>query len=146
MAKDLDVQSRRTATEPTAGGDAASESSDRVGYGQPPKHTQFRPGRSGNPSGRPKRRRSFKMDLTAALDAASASKSDRAKQQAIAENLVNDALARDPLAMKLMMPIALALDDDDSNREGELTAFEQKLIADFDNRDVSKTSKDGSAQ
>jgi hypothetical protein len=25
---------------------------DRVGYGKPPKHTRFRPGRSGNPRGR----------------------------------------------------------------------------------------------
>jgi hypothetical protein len=26
----------------------------RVGYGKPPRHTQFKPGQSGNPSGRPK--------------------------------------------------------------------------------------------
>lgn len=26
-----------------------------VGYGKPPKHTRFQPGRSGNPKGRPKR-------------------------------------------------------------------------------------------
>jgi len=28
--------------------------SDEVGYGHPPKHTRFKPGRSGNPRGRPK--------------------------------------------------------------------------------------------
>lgn len=27
---------------------------DPIGYGRPPKHTQFRPGQSGNPKGRPK--------------------------------------------------------------------------------------------
>jgi len=27
---------------------------DEVGYGHPPKHTRFKPGRSGNPRGRPK--------------------------------------------------------------------------------------------
>lgn len=26
---------------------------DEVGYGKPPKHTQFKPGHSGNPKGRP---------------------------------------------------------------------------------------------
>ncbi len=32
------------------------EADDRVGYGRPPRATQFKPGRSGNPSGRPRRK------------------------------------------------------------------------------------------
>jgi hypothetical protein len=32
---------------------ATSESSEKVGYGHPPKSTRFQPGRSGNPKGRP---------------------------------------------------------------------------------------------
>ncbi len=88
---------------------SADGKTDRVGYCHPPRHTQFRPGQSGNPSGRPKRRRSFKADIAAALDAASTAAGDRTKQQAIAENLVNDALARTPLAIKIVAPIALAL-------------------------------------
>ncbi len=34
-----------------------------VGYRKPPKHTQFSPGRSGNPKGRPKGAKSCKADL-----------------------------------------------------------------------------------
>ena len=34
-------------------------SQQRVGYGNPPLHSRWRPGQSGNPSGRPKGRRSF---------------------------------------------------------------------------------------
>lgn len=33
----------------------AGEDDDRVGYKRPPRHSQFKPGKSGNPKGRPKR-------------------------------------------------------------------------------------------
>lgn len=39
-----------------------------VGYGRPPKETQFKPGQSGNPKGRPKHTRNFKTDLREELD------------------------------------------------------------------------------
>src|SRR3954452_20286028 len=45
----------------------AKASSDEVGYGKPPEHTQFKPGQSGNPNGRPKGHRNFKTDVHATL-------------------------------------------------------------------------------
>lgn len=34
-----------------------------VGYGKPPKHTQFKSGKSGNPNGRPKGAKNFATEL-----------------------------------------------------------------------------------
>ena len=38
-----------------------------VGYGKPPKHSQFRPGQSGNPAGRRKGVRNLKTDVKRTL-------------------------------------------------------------------------------
>ena len=35
----------------------------KVGYKKPPEHTQFKPGQSGNPKGRPKNTKNLKTDL-----------------------------------------------------------------------------------
>ena len=40
-----------------------NRNNQQVGHKRPPKHTQFRPGKSGNPRGRPKHVRNFKTDL-----------------------------------------------------------------------------------
>jgi hypothetical protein len=46
--------SKRKQTAPRGGGRRSSRGTYEVGFGKPPKETQFRPGQSGNPKGRPK--------------------------------------------------------------------------------------------
>jgi len=46
---------------------AEDDKGSSVGYGRPPKDSQFSKGQSGNPSGRPKAVSSFKSDLAAEL-------------------------------------------------------------------------------
>ena len=75
-----------------------------VGYGRPPIEHRFRPGQSGNPSGRPKGARRFTADLLDELDeivAVSSGDQKRAvtKQRAIVNVLVSKALKGDPHAI-----------------------------------------------
>jgi hypothetical protein len=55
----------KSATRTVKGKSASYE----VGYGKPPRHTQFRKGRSGNPGGRPSRKRVERMQALALRDA-----------------------------------------------------------------------------
>ena len=45
-----------------------SDDDEAVGYGNPPKESRFRPGRSGNPNGRPPRPRPEEVDPARVLD------------------------------------------------------------------------------
>ena len=45
-----------------------SSESETVGYKQPPRKTQFKPGKSGNPRGRPKRKVNMSESLNRVLD------------------------------------------------------------------------------
>lgn len=115
---------------------SSSEKTYKVGRGRPPVETQFKPGQSGNPSGRPKRRRSFKTDMLAALDTlTTGANGDTTKQQKFANDLMNDALARDPLARKMVAQLALSLDEDENNNEDHASAQEQKLIDEYNRRE-----------
>lgn len=44
-----------------------AEGHDEVGYCQPPKHTRFKPGQSGNPKGKPRGSRGLRTELRSEL-------------------------------------------------------------------------------
>jgi hypothetical protein len=88
---------------------ASDSEDDKAGYGHPPKHSQFKMGQSGNPTGRPKRAPSFKADLTAELNAmltvTENGKSSRvSKQRALINSLV-DAAMTDPRAVNTLLAL-----------------------------------------
>lgn len=86
-----------------------SEDSDdyRVGPGKPPRHTRFKPGQSGNPNGRPKRRDTFQYalerELMRIVVVPENGKRRRVqKQQLVAQTVVHRAIKGDHKAAELV--------------------------------------------
>lgn len=86
-----------------------------VGYGRPPKATQFKPGQSGNPKGRPR----GSLNLPTILDRAVRERvtvTERGKQKSItkleaaAKQLANKAAAGDFRALQLLLPQLASVD------------------------------------
>jgi hypothetical protein len=82
-----------------------------VGYCKPPKHTRFKPGHSGNPSGRPRGQRNFRTAVRDALkEKITIREGDRtrtvSKMDAIIQVTFNNALRSDPKALAAFIQLA----------------------------------------
>ncbi|THD61113.1 MAG: hypothetical protein E7813_22240 [Bradyrhizobium sp.] len=108
---------------------------DPIGYGHPPEHSRFKPGKSGNPIGRPPKRRSFKADLRAALSEATTDNGPT-KQQTCVRKLVDDAAGGDLGSMKLLFALMASLfrDESDDHNDEQINPEHQVLIDQFENR------------
>jgi Family of unknown function (DUF5681) len=81
-----------------------------VGYGHPPKHTQFKAGKSGNPKGRPKGSRNVGSVLRDKIQQKIAvTENGRTRRvpalEVMLRRLANDAMRNDPRALKLMLSL-----------------------------------------
>jgi Family of unknown function (DUF5681) len=99
---------------------------NNVGYGKPPKRTQFKPGQSGNPSGRPKGARNFRTDLLEELAEPITVKDDGrdvtvSKQRACIKTLVAAAIGGNARACEGLLAICakFGADPEEDNRELE---------------------------
>ena len=96
-----------------------------VGYGKPPKRTQFRKGTSGNPNGRPKGARGFRTLLREAIHRPIVVREGErtrtvSKLEALIEATLRKALTGDARALHEILPKICELDDDDfSNEAGD---------------------------
>lgn len=99
---------------------------DRVGYGRPPVHTQFKKGQSGNPTGRPKGRKNIGVMFNEIVYAKiKVREGDRVRSipkiQAAFEVMINHALKGDLRSIAKLIDVARALGVLDLAREEELT-------------------------
>jgi hypothetical protein len=124
---------RRDRTAREGGGPEPCE----VGYGKPPTRTQFKKGRSGNPSGRPKHSRNFKTMIEEILNT-SISVRDGEKQrkmtrmEAMLQQTWIKAAKGDIAAMQALLKYALQAgllkSADPVSESPELTAAEQAIF------------------
>ena len=106
-----------------------------VGYGKPPKKCQFKPGQSGNPSGRPKGARNFQAELLEELtELMTIQEADRditiSKQRACIKALVAAAMDGNMRACDVVLSFCARCDGASSENEGEELASEDREIVD----------------
>jgi hypothetical protein len=86
----------------------ADEEAFEVGFGKPPRSTQFKPGRSGNPAGRPRGAKNFataiEQELATRVTVTENGRRRRiSKREVIAKHLVNKAAGGDLKAIPLLL-------------------------------------------
>jgi len=113
-----------------------------VGYGKPPKMTQWKPGQSGNPKGRPKKIKDFdklldrELSETVRITDGGETKL-LSKRELIVKRLVNEALRGDRAALKLALNLMKnnlsveGFETDAGDRKALLSLFEKARIEDY---------------
>lgn len=108
-----------------------------VGYGRPPKHTQFQKGQSGNPKGRKKGARGIKTDLRAELServeiTENGKKVRLTKQRLVLKQLGAKAAKGDVRAIDKLVDLAISLlgPDDETQTSAAALPKEDKEILD----------------
>ena len=116
-----------------------------VGYGRPPVGTRFKPGQSGNPTGRPKGTLNLRTDLREELtERIRLREGDRdlkvSKQRAMLKALVAKALKGDARAANVLLGLVGKLFELEPEPKGEtaLTNEDQEILERFLARRMSR--------
>lgn len=116
-----------------------------VGYGRPPKATQFRKGESGNPRGRPKGTRTVGAMLQEILrQKIAVTENGKTRRlpalEVILRRLVNDAMRSEPRALKLLLALHDRYGESAQTdlRLDDILAEDKEILASFLNQPPRK--------
>jgi uncharacterized protein DUF5681 len=118
---------------------------DVVGYKRPPPHARFRAGHSGNPSGRPKRKPTFRAALLEELAATMPGKDPQragSKLRALVKTLVDTAIAGDARAQSLLIGALARMGDAEENEAASLTADDQEILDAYTDGEVKSEASE----
>ena len=112
----------------------ASTGDSEVGYGKPPRHSQYRPGQSGYPAGRRKGVRNLKTDVKRTLAMPVKLKEGgrtrtRSTQEAALMVLRERALNGNTRALDRFLELALRFNNDEAGPAQQLPAADQAILA-----------------
>jgi Family of unknown function (DUF5681) len=106
-----------------------------VGYGKPPRHTRFEPGRSGNPRGRPPGAKNMKTLLSKALNelvvvTEPGGRRKVSKREAIVTQLVNRSAKADYKAIQILLGMLRDVEGntDAHSPDAAFTEADQQII------------------
>jgi hypothetical protein len=116
-----------------------NEQADSVGYKRPPREHQFRPGQSGNPSGRPKGARNFKTELREELsELVTVRDGDRqievSKQRALIKSLVAAAIEGNQRAAASVLAMCMRMLTDAEDDEAIDSVEDRDIVEAFSKR------------
>ena len=121
---------------------------DPVGYGRPPRATQFKPGTSGNPKGRPKGARSVGAILQEVTQQrVTVTENGRTRRlpalEVMLRRLMNDAMRGEHNALKLLLSLSDRYSESpESGRQlRELRAEDEAILAEY-LRDATSSKED----
>ncbi len=121
------------------------QNDDDVGFGKPPKHTQFKPGQSGNPAGRPKGAKNLKTDLEEELHELitvreGGNQKIVSKQRAMLKSLTAKAVQGDPRAADIVINMMYRLlhEDEAEDPSRGPSPGDKAIIEAFENRLLRK--------
>lgn len=121
-----------------------AEQEYRVGYCKPPRHSQFKPGESGNARGRPKGSRGLKTDLAAELAEQQEVPLNEyttikgTRQRLLVKTLAMRAAAGDLKAASILLPLIIQVlgTEDRGETVNKLSPEDRALLDELLTRDI----------